>query len=167
MTTATLLNIDPDASASVTAVIAMPVGTIVSYAGGAEPNGWLLCNGQGILPSMYPALTALIGNTVPDLRSRFIVGAGQGPQLDNYPLMATGGAESVALSIAELPAHTHTINSGNIGLHHRSFRGASGSERPFQNSGYSTGISGTDSTGQGQSHENRPPYYALTYIIKY
>lgn len=161
------VNSPPAASAQTIAVVPVPVGTVLTFAGTGVPNGWLLCDGQSINATTYPQLYAVVGGAVPDLRSRFIVGAGQGGGLTNYNLRDAGGEESHQLSVNEIPAHTHTINKGNFGLHGRSFEGNNDSDLPFENSGYTYPINGTDATGGGQAHENRPPYYALTYIIKY
>ena len=69
---------------------AITAGIITMWSGsiGAIPSGWFLCDGT---------------NGTPDLRDRFIVGAGSG----TYPVAATGGAATVALTQAETPAHTH------------------------------------------------------------
>jgi microcystin-dependent protein len=67
----------------------LPRGTIVMWGGaiGNIPAGWQLCNGS---------------NSTPDLRDRFVVGAG-----NSYGTGTTGGASSVALSTSNLPAHAH------------------------------------------------------------
>lgn len=92
---------------------AFPPGTVIPYAGATIPSGWLRCNGQTVSRTTYARLFAVLGTTfgagdgsttfaVPDLRGRFPVGAGTG-----YPLGGVGGAETVALSIANLAAHIH------------------------------------------------------------
>ncbi|GJH00212.1 hypothetical protein [Paraburkholderia terrae] len=69
-------------------VISMWGGTIANI-----PAGWKLCDGT---------------NGTPDLRAKFIVGAGDaGAQ---YAIGATGGADTVALTIAQLPAHSHGVS---------------------------------------------------------
>jgi len=95
----------PPVSAQVTAFTPIPVGTVITYSGNDTPNGWLPCDGRGINSNDYPRLCGLVGNNVPDLRSRFIVGAGSGPGLSNYGLGNVGGEERHHLSIDELPAH--------------------------------------------------------------
>lgn len=69
---------------------AIPVGGIIMWSGVVStiPSGWALCNGS---------------NGTPDLRNKFIIGAG-----DTYAPAATGGASTVTLVEANLPAHTHT-----------------------------------------------------------
>ncbi|MEM0995448.1 MAG: tail fiber protein [Bacteroidota bacterium] len=155
-------------SATAVANTIIPVGTILPYIGpdNQVPNGFLLCNGQAIVQTTYPDLYALVGGNLPDLRSRFLVGAGQGAGLSNYGLKGTGGDESVSLSVDQIPPHSHPINGGNFGVHNKSFKHDGTSNHPFETNP-DTALSGTDSAGGGQSHENRPPWYALNYIVKY
>lgn len=71
---------------------ALPAGVIVMWSGSIAsiPAGWALCNGAG---------------GTPDLRDRFIVGAGS-----SYAVGNTGGANTVTLSTANIPSHTHSIS---------------------------------------------------------
>lgn len=108
----------------------IPFGVMWEYGGTAAPSGWLLCFGQAVSRATYANLFAVIGTTfgpgdgsttfnVPDFRGR--VAAGQDDMggvsanrltvaggLDGDVLGGAGGAETVALSIANLAAHTHT-----------------------------------------------------------
>ena len=141
-----------------------PAGTILIYGGATAPEGFLMCNGQAVSRSDYDVLFQIIGTTfgtgdgtttfnVPDLRTKFIVGSGNG-----YSLGSTGGAASVTLTTQEIPAHTHTVNMTN---------GASGgSTVPAHNTGSGVTTFGSGSTGGGQAHENRPPYLTVNFIIK-
>jgi len=162
----TTLAATPEVSAQTTAILPIPVGFVGTYCSAVAPNGWLLCDGQAINPNTYPALCALVGPNVPDLRSRFLVGAGQGAGLSNYPLKSSGGAENVTLSVNQIPSHQHfgfgeAYDNWPLGLQGKNQMGSKGGA---DNDNY---YYGTTSTGGGQAHENRPPYYALTYIIKY
>ncbi|MFZ6708061.1 phage tail protein [Undibacterium sp. TC9W] len=150
-------------TAQVTATIQMPVGTVVSYAGGAAPNGWLICDGSAIDQSTHPTLFSLIGGNVPDLRSRFIVGAGQGGGLSNRTLKSAGGEETHTLSENEMPNHSHAygVGGGNRGNNN----GGGNSEGWSANNWSFT--TWTARTGGNVPHNNMPPFYALTYIIKY
>lgn len=69
----------------------MPVGGIIMWSGSVSniPDGWTLCNGQ---------------NGTPDLRDRFILGAGAAKQPGD-----TGGSETATLSTLNLPAHSHSV----------------------------------------------------------
>ncbi len=129
----------------------VPVGGIIMWSGAVNeiPNGWKLCDGS-----------TSGGITLPDLRNRFIVGAG-----NKYQVAATGGAETVTLTVAQIPSHTHSYQ----------FTGAdisgtwSGNNYFFNQSGKfpnNKNTRTTDATGGGQAHENRPPYYALCYIMR-
>lgn len=121
----------------------LPAGVIVMWSGtaAAVPNGWALCDGS---------------NGTPDLRGRFVVGAG-----GSYNVGDTGGTESVTLTVSQIPEHSHTIptyDDGNVRTNTKILGYGSGSAVSQKST--------TNGTGQGQSHENRPPYYALCYIMK-
>jgi microcystin-dependent protein len=77
---------------------AVPVGSIILWSGTSvdQPDGWALCDGS-----------VVNGYRTPDLRGRFVVGAGTGPGLTERRLGATGGAETHSLSAAEAPQHSH------------------------------------------------------------
>lgn len=146
----------------------VPSGGIIMWSGavGSIPSGWFLCDGN---------------NSTPDLRDRFVVGAGS-----TYAVGATGGAASVALSSSEMPAHSHTFSgsTNTAGAHtHEVAAGNTGGTENIIVTGntrqtdtnfattsagsHSHSFSGTTSTtGSGSAHENRPPYYALAYIMK-
>jgi len=118
-------------------------GMIILWSGAANaiPTGFVLCDGN---------------NSTPNLSGRFVVGydASNG----DYDVDDTGGAESVTLNVNQIPSHTHNLLFG-IGA----FGGSSGAQTP-RDSGTTSGR--ISNTGGGQSHENRPPYYALCYIMK-
>lgn len=83
---------------------ALPIGSIVMFASVTPPTGWLVCNGQST--SGHTELAAIVGATVPDLRDRFVVGAGP-----TYGLKTSGGEATVQLTAAQsgLPAHSHAV----------------------------------------------------------
>lgn len=142
-------------------------GMIVMWSGATVPSGWLLCNGTGTLSN---------GQAVPDLRGKFIVGAGLGAFIGD-----TGGAhshshtvnvEGHALSINEIPAHTHTLRvhryTGEVfgGLTSQglgSLLDWSGAQSPVQPAGGGEAHSHNSSISSGN---HLPPYYALAFIIK-
>jgi len=146
-------------------------GMIMLWSGSSAsiPSGWLLCNGS---------------NSTPDLRNRFVVGAG-----DTYAVGATGGSAN-AITVAH--THTGTTNSTSLtgSLQAQGNRaGLSGSTGIITNDGTVTGYAAqgtttpsvplnfyldashthgftTDSTGSSGTNANLPPYYALCYIMK-
>ena len=111
-----------------------------SGASTAIPTGWLLCNGS---------------NNTPDLRNRFIVGAG-----NSYSVGATGGEATHTLTVAEMPSHNHSIN-------HADDNGNTYGQIGYEWNGRTTSTrASTNYTGGGQAHNNLPPYYALCFIMK-
>ena len=126
-------------------------GMIIIWSGAANaiPTGWVLCDGT---------------NSTPNLAGKFVVGYQSGNT--DYAVAQTGGAETVTLSEANMPAHTHTATTkGTSGSHSWTQFGAGRNDwnYPGENS---RGSATTASTGGGTAHENRPPYYALCYIMK-
>ena len=77
--------------------------------GNGYPPGSLLCDGATFSPTTYPALNIhLGGNQLPDLRGRFLLGAGT-----NYPMLSRGGYTD-----AVLPEHTHSGAPHTHGMSH-------------------------------------------------
>ena len=140
---------------------AFTTGMILLWSGstGSIPSGFYLCNGS---------------NGTPDLRDRFIVGAG-----GSYTVAQTGGsADSIvvshnhtATSVVTDPGHTHTTDAVKPG-------GASGAGFYYQqqtplaaviNSAV-TGVTVATTTtnvaaGTSGTGANNPLYYALAYIM--
>ena len=89
-----------------------PIGLLGLWYGTVEliPAGWHICDGT-------TGITKSDGNgtiDVPDLRERFIRGASTTPQVGQF-----GGNNTVTLSAANLPPHTHTFTSDDGGLSHQ------------------------------------------------
>ena len=161
-------------------------GMIILWYGntGNIPTGFVLCDGN---------------NNTPDLRDRFVVGAGSAYSPNN-----TGGSSSTTLSTSQLPSHNHSVSvSGTTGNPSPALTGdVRRISEGFRASGTASGVftkvndpnnpitgaasnspvagftfdgththtfsaSGTSGNqGSGGSIENRPPYYALCYIMK-
>ena len=133
----------------------IPVGGIIMWSGPASnvPDGWALCNGQ-----------TSNGKTTPDLRNRFIVGAG-----GEYAVGVTGGAKEVTLSKDQIPAHTHEVygrSSGYTARHNDDAEVITYKDKSWGSSTDFKKINASTSVGGGQAHENRPPYYALCFIMR-
>lgn len=147
----------------------LPTGSIIPWFGQLAniPSGFLLCDGsQG----------------TPDLRNRFIVGAG-----NTYALSAIGGADTVKLTGTQIGNHYHFTgwhNNNNTGrypttagtLHNPAFPSGysiakwngsgGGGYSGYTCSGWNMITSLAVATAAQEAHENRPPYYALYYIMK-
>ena len=133
----------------------IPTGTIAMFGSASAPSGWQLCNGGSASTS---ALQSIVGSNVPDLRDKFVVGSGS-----SYSYGATGGANSVTLSVNQMPSHDHTTTFDG----HKFFPGDGSTSIGYGGAGgYPATVFSMSNEGGGQSHENRPPYYAVTYIIK-
>jgi microcystin-dependent protein len=114
------------------AIAASPVGTVIDYAGGTAPGGWLLCYGQAVSRTTYALLFTAIGTTwgvgdgvttfnVPDLRGRGTYGkddmggsaanriTNAGSGIVGTTLGAAGGGQSMTLSQANLPNYALTV----------------------------------------------------------
>ena len=76
----------------------LPRGCIIAFNSMEAPKGWLLCDGQ---------------NNTPDLRGRFILGAGKGSGLTDRNLNEKGGTEKHTLSESEIPNHKHNLSFYN------------------------------------------------------
>lgn len=159
----------------------IPRGTVVPYAGASAPVGWLLCFGQSLLRTDYAGLFAVISTTygaadgthfsLPDLRGRVVAGQddmggssanrliGVTGSVDGDVLGGTGGAETVTLAIAEMPAHTHVESIATTG---------GGNQNPtgVASNGTANTDNSTASTGGGGAHNNVQPTLILNYIIK-
>jgi microcystin-dependent protein len=105
--------------ATVAALSVTPTGAILMYGASAAPIGWLLCDGGST--AGYPALAAVVGPNVPDLRGRAPIGYGQGTGLTNRTTLgATTGDETVTLTSAQsgVPAHSHANTASFSGSGH-------------------------------------------------
>ena len=106
----------------------MPVGSVIAFASGTSPPGFLLCNGQAVSRTTYAALFAAIGTTfgagdssttfnVPNLEDQFIRGKGSGRTIGSIQADLTR-AHAHAISdpghshgVSD-PSHTHGVSDG-------------------------------------------------------
>lgn len=153
------------AFANAAAAAWFPSGGIIIWSGAstAIPSGWNLCDGT---------------NSTPDLRNRFVVGAGS-----TYAVGATGGsADAVVVSHTHTatststvtdPSHTHGISgsTSTSGANANTARIGSFLDSGITSAAATTGISVATattlaSTGVSGTNANLPPYYALCYIMR-
>lgn len=107
----------------------VPTGVIALWSGSTAsiPSGWVICDGL---------------NGTPDLRDRFIVGAG-----NSYAVAATGGSNTVTLSTNNLPGHTHTGTTDSSGAHTHTLSGNTSST-----GAHTHNVSGNTSTTGAHTH---------------
>ena len=154
------------------------VGEIRMFAGNFAPAGWNFCDGSLLPISENETLFNLIGTTyggdgqstfaVPDLRGRLPLHQGNG-----FVLAETGGAETITLTVAQIPSHPHAALGSS---------GTASSNDPTNNvPGRITTAAvfafGTDnpiapisplaisSVGGSQPHNNFQPYLCISFII--
>src|SRR5512138_1687522 len=99
------------------------VGEIRMFAGNFAPYGWMFCEGQLLAISDYETLFNLIGTTyggdgqstyaLPDLRGRIPIHMGNGYGT-TFVLAETGGVEEVALTVQQIPAHSHALMASSV-----------------------------------------------------
>ena len=142
-------NVQVAAGSSFIGAGTIPVGGIIMWSGSIAsiPTGWALCNGS---------------SGTPDLRDRFIVGAG-----NNYSVAGVGGTTD-----SQLPAHTHNVTNGSA----NSFTAVTSVSDESINQGGGGGVNVADqessttftiqSAGISSTNQNLPPYYALAFIMR-
>ncbi len=184
--------------------LALPSGIINPFAGITAPDGWLLCYGQAISRTVYSDLFIALSTTygvgdgsttfnVPDLRGRTVAGLDNMGGTDAGRLTTantigtTTGTETITLTSAEMPSHTHTQNAHGHVVSANSFAsdlqivvgpiGADGNKYSFTDSGndassntaviYARDTTATNqNTGGGGAHNNMQPTMTINYIIK-
>jgi microcystin-dependent protein len=106
----------------------LPAGVVMQFAGAAAPQGWLLCDGSAVSRTTYQTLFAAVGTmygegdgaatfNLPNMCGRTTVGCDTS-QTEFNALGKTGGEKAHALSLLEIPSHTHTGTSAVAGQHY-------------------------------------------------
>lgn len=153
------------------------VGEIRMFAGNFAPAGWMFCEGQLLPISENDTLFQLIGTTyggdgqstfaLPDLRGRIPIHQGNG-----FILAETGGAESVTLTMQQIPAHSHSLMATTDLANSASPADAYLSTTATGNKIYSTAAPSValhpqeiGPIGGSQPHDNFQPYLCINFII--
>ena len=147
------------------------------------PRGWAACSGQVISINQNQALFSLLGTTyggngtttfaLPDLRGRTPVHHGQGPGLPSVNLGERGGAEAVALTQSQMPAHGHAVRASSDLAAAVSPAGAVTGAKPrggadiYAPAGSLTPLAaGTvGNVGGSQPHPNTQPSLVVNFVI--
>ncbi|MEY3275846.1 MAG: hypothetical protein RL153_1112, partial [Verrucomicrobiota bacterium] len=163
----------------------LPLGCIIIWTGGEPPDGWALCDGRTVNH-----------RRTPDLRSRFVLGQGQGTGLTARSVGQVGGAEATVLTEAHFAAHRHVFDPPGTwadggGEHQHSyqthcvgnfwrimsfgqardpdFSRTWGANRATGHGAHEHSVSisaQSAAAGGGQAHPNMPPFYVLAYIMR-
>jgi microcystin-dependent protein len=129
----------------------IPVGGIIMWSGSSVPSGWALCDGS---------------NGTPDLRGRFVLASGAGSGLTPRTLGTSGGTETHALTIAEIPAHSHSGGVSTVGYTTSYSTGSEAMTAPGSARNNGTQTFTTGSAGGGAAFDKMPPYYVLAFIMR-
>ncbi|MBU6953424.1 tail fiber protein [Hahella sp. HN01] len=99
------------------------LGEIRMFAGPFVPVQWSFCNGQVLTIAQQSALYSLLGTAyggdgtvsfaLPDMRGRAPIHTGTGSGLTPRPLGSVTGTETVTLTMANIPSHTHALQASN------------------------------------------------------
>lgn len=153
-------------------------GEIILWAGSSAPDddNLLLCDGTHYSNADYPDLWAVIGTTyggagatdfaLPDMRGAVAIGESSG-----HALASTGGADTVTLTTAEMPAHAH-LDAGHTHTDVPAFPAVAQIvvvPQPVAIPGVGVtgiGFANIQNTGGGGAHENMQPFLTLRYYIQ-
>jgi microcystin-dependent protein len=162
------------------------IGEIRPTAFNFAPVGWALCQGQLLPISQYPAVFSLLGTNfggngttnfaLPDLRGRVGIGIGSGPGLSPYAIGESSGSEGVALTLNQMPVHTHLASANSSAGGNTSPQASIWTQvNDGSGTGYNTyaGPPGNvtlpptlvSAAGGSQPISITQPYLALNYII--
>ncbi|WCT11939.1 phage tail protein [Mucilaginibacter jinjuensis] len=171
------------------------LGEIRVFGGNYAPNNYVICDGRLLQISQYQGLYALLGTLyggngsttfgVPDLRGRVMV---NGFNATGYPVAQPGGSETVVLTQADIPTHSHSFNvaigAATVNVATGNFIGAPSDPGTGQQDLMYLPNNASDTTqelvalndtaisnnmgytgGASTAHENRQPFMGLTYMI--
>lgn len=151
------------------------VGEIRMFAGNFAPVGWSFCNGAIIPIDQNATLFNLIGTTyggdgqttfaLPNLQSRVPVHVGPG-----FALGQSGGAETVTLTVSQIPAHGHVPQAASGAGNKPSPQGNVWAQNtltqysPFPpDANLDPAAIGT--SGGSQPHDNMIPFLVINFIL--
>lgn len=167
---------------------AIPVASVMPYAGTTAPTDWMLCYGQAISRTTYAALFAAVSTTygagdgsttfnLPDLRGRVVAGkdnmggsaanriTNAASGITGTTLGANGGEQTHTLITAEMPAHNHPITSNIF----TALSTTGGGQNYQATSGprlFAASTFGSTNTGGDAPHRNVQPTMILNHIIR-
>lgn len=158
------------------------IGEIKMFAGNFPPRGYAFCDGQLISIAQNTALFSLLGTqyggngvttfALPDLRGRVPLHQGQAPGLSSRSMGEQLGSESVSLTPAQMPFHSHaqvaSTNTSSPAYGPSSAPGAATATAAFYGNGspqIDMAAAAVEATGGSQPHDNMAPYGTLSFVI--
>ncbi len=154
------------------------------FAGNFAPRGWAFCDGQLLPIAQNTALFSLIGTTyggdgrtttaLPNLQGRAPMHPGRGPGLTSRRLGEKVGVDTVTLSEAQIPSHSHTARAVDQRGQNVDPSNTTALAQTAGGFGYQTNTSANlvdlasetlATTGGGQAHTNLQPFLTLNFII--
>lgn len=157
------------------------IAEIKIFAGNFAPRGWAFCSGQLLPIAQNTALFSLIGTTyggdgrttmaLPNMQGRAPMHPGHGPGLTTRRLGERLGVETVTLTDAQMPNHTHTQQASQVPAMDDDpggkylARGAGVGSYAASGVGALAAAAAVANTGGSQAHKNMQPYLTLNFII--
>jgi microcystin-dependent protein len=148
------------------------LGEVRMFGAGVVPKGWTPCEGQTLPIMSNQALFSLLGTTfggngsttfcVPDLRGRVALGVSP-----LHPAGQAGGQEAHALSVSEIPAHTHVANASSKDPVEPALQNKFWAKNTLYAPTADTTMAANALANAGGSapHPNMQPYMALSFCI--
>ena len=156
------------------------VGEIKMGGWNFAPRNYAFCDGQLLAISQNDALFSLLGTiyggdgrttfALPDLRGRLPMHVGSGPGLTPRTLGQEPGSEAVALTAAQLPAHSHALQGVDAAAGTQAPAGGllaapAGRLYATQAPDVAMGTGAIGSSGASQAHSNLMPANGITFVI--
>ncbi|PHI21049.1 phage tail protein [Lewinellaceae bacterium SD302] len=170
------------------------IGEIRLFGGNFAPRAWAFCEGQLLPISQNTALFSILGTFyggdgrttfgLPDMRSRAVMGVGNGPGLSPVQINQQTGVEEHSLDANTMPSHSHMVTFGGTAKMPVNANEANDADDPsdayFQAQSddfYSESPNSMSSplksnltvqvnnNGGGVPFTNQQPYMAMRYII--
>jgi len=166
------------------------LGEVRMFGGNFAIRGWALCNGQLMSIQQNSALFSLLGTTyggdgvqtfaLPNLQSRVAIGQGNGAGLSPRVIGQAAGVETVTLTTAQMPAHSHSFVASMTGASSAGpgssyvcgtpsnasahFYTINDGSQPPPTPEKLTGAS-CSNVGSNLPHENLMPYLCVSFLI--
>jgi len=161
------------------------VGDIMMCAFDFAPKNFMKCEGQLLRVDQYAALYAVLKATyggdgintfaLPDLRGRVPMHSFP-PGSPQHVLGEAGGAATVALTVDELPAHTHTVEprvpagvsadtDNPVNAYFAPTDAPAYTDTPSGESGPLQAQLHAEPAGMGNPHNNMQPYLTINFVI--